>query len=71
MKKTLNDAKELGKEFTSLNADWALDNLLCNYRKRTQIVSSTTFAKIVYYCAFKYQSPFDVVVTFFIKTITH
>ncbi len=36
-----------GKRLTSLNVSWALDNLLCNWTRRVQIVSSTTFVKIV------------------------
>jgi hypothetical protein len=43
LKKTLNDANE----FTSLNVDWILDNLLCNYKKQAWVVSSTSFVKIV------------------------
>jgi len=36
-----------GKEFTSLNADWTLDNLLWNYKTQVQVASSTTLVKIV------------------------
>jgi hypothetical protein len=35
-----------GKEFTSLNVNWTLDNFLCNYKRQIQIVLSTTFLKI-------------------------
>ncbi len=59
-----------GKEFTSLNVDWTLDNLLCNYKRQVQIPSLRTFVKIVWCCVLKYQSfVVVVVVTFFIKTI--
>jgi hypothetical protein len=58
------------KEFTSFSASQKVDSLLCNLRKQAQITSSTTFVKIVYYCALKYQFLLDVVATFLIKTIT-
>ncbi len=45
--KTLNDANDRkGRKFTYLNVDWPLDNLLF-YKMRVQVVSSTTFVKIV------------------------
>ncbi len=60
-----------GKEFTSFNANWTLDNLLCNCKRRAWVISSITFVKIVKCWAFKYRSPFDVVITLLIKTIEH
>jgi len=63
--------QRIGKRLTSLNVSWALDNLLCNWRRRVQIVSSTTFVKILQCYAFNYRSPFDVVVAFLINNIVH
>ncbi len=40
------------KEFTSLNASQSINNLLCNLKRRTQVASSITFVKIVYYIVF-------------------
>jgi hypothetical protein len=53
------------KEFTSFSARQTIDSLLCNLKRQVQITSSTTFVKIVYYCALKYQYPLDVVAIFF------
>ncbi len=38
-------------EFTSLSVGWIVDCVLCNLRSQVWIASSTTFVKIVYYCA--------------------
>jgi hypothetical protein len=59
------------KEFIFLSVGWIIDCVLCNFRRQIWVASSTTFVKIVYYCALKYSSSLDVVATFLIKTITH
>jgi hypothetical protein len=57
----------IGKAFISLSVGQEIDNLLFNLKKQAQVTSLTTITRIVYCCAFKYQSPLDIVATFFIK----
>jgi hypothetical protein len=59
--------KLIGKAFIFHSVGQAIDNLSCNLKRQAQVTSLTTIMRIMYCCAFKYQSLLDVVATFFIK----